>query len=324
MSDGILGSPVVAILGPTGSGKSSLSVRLAERIGGEVVNYDSVQIVRDFDIGSAKPSRDERRGVPHHLFDRLDPTQPFDAAEFSRLALDVCREIESRGQVPILVGGTGFYLRAFLSGLPEMPARDETIRRRLRRIAIRARGPARLNAWLQRIDPASAARIAPTDRHRIERALEVWIASGRPISSWHAPSPSAPERIASVKLGLAPPRDELLERLDHRVEQMYEAGLVEETRALLARYRFSSRPFSTIGYREAVEVIQGAMSLDEAIAVTRRRTRAYAKRQMTWLRGERDVHWLSRWPVSAGLVEEVLEVLRSHPIRLDSVSCSRL
>ena len=283
---------LVVIAGPTGAGKSELAHRLAVAAGGEVVNYDSVQIYRGFDIGSAKPGPSERAAVPHHLFDIVDADTEFNAADYARLARSVCAEIAGRGRLPILVGGPFFYLRALLAGLPEMPGRNEPIRARLRAIASRPRGPERLHRWLSRVDPESGSRIPPPDRHRVERALEVWIASGKPISSWQRPSSVPTGEIDTLKLGLTLPRPQLNERLDARVEAMYRSGLVEETRALVSRFGRSARPLGTIGYAEAAAVVAGEMDLTAAIAETKRRTRAYAKRQMTWLRSERNVHWI--------------------------------
>lgn len=280
---------LIVIAGPTGSGKSALALHLAQRLGGEIVNYDSVQIYRGFDIGSAKPPVDERRIVPHHLYDIVEADEEFNAADYARLARQVCGEIESRGKRAILVGGTFFYLRALLGGLPEMPGRDERIRSRIRAIAKKERGAERLHRWLSKIDPRSGTRIAPRDRHRVERALEVWLTSGRPISAWDR---EAGAELPSIKLGLTVERVRLGAALDARVGAMYAAGLVEETRVLLGRYPANARPFGTIGYREAAAVVRGELPLDSAIAETRRRTRAYAKRQMTWLRSERNVHWL--------------------------------
>ena len=283
---------LIVVAGPTGTGKSELAVRLAESIGGEIVNFDSVQVYRGFDIGSAKPSLETRSRVPHHLFDIVDAADDFNAAQYGAIATTTCEEIASRGRLPILVGGTFFYLRALLSGLPEMPARDEDIRARLRRVAASKRGPARLHRWLSRVDPVTAARIPPADRHRVERALEVWVASGNPISRWDRPAADAPERFRSLKLALELPRPQLVQRLDERVDAMYRGGLIDETTRLLERFGPDARPFSSIGYREAVLAIAGTLDLDAATAETRRRTRAYAKRQMTWLRSERNVHWL--------------------------------
>ncbi|HYM60072.1 MAG TPA: tRNA (adenosine(37)-N6)-dimethylallyltransferase MiaA [Thermoanaerobaculia bacterium] len=280
------------IAGPTGTGKSELAVRLAETIGGEVVNYDSVQIYRGFDIGSAKPSAELRARVPHHLFDIVDADADFNAASYARLAGETCSAILARRRAPLFVGGTGFYLRAFLGALPEIPARDEAIRARLRRIASRPCGPSHLHRWLSRIDPVSAARIAPADRHRVERALEVWMISGRPISNWPSPSADAPDARPAIKIALSLDRAQSVGILDQRVEEMYRAGLIEETRTLLTRFSRTSRPFTTIGYREALAVVEGTMALRDAVAETQRRTRAYAKRQMTWLRGERNLVWI--------------------------------
>ena len=281
-------SGLVVIAGPTGVGKSDLALRLAEAIGGEIVNYDSVQIYRGFDIGSAKPSPAARAAVPHHLYDIIDADEEFNAAEYARRARAVCDDIVARGRHPILTGGTFFYLRALLHGLPEMPGRDEALRARIRRVADRPRGPERLHRWLSKIDPQSGRRIAPADRHRVERALEVWLVSGKPISSFTGGGEETP----NIKIALTLPRPQLTEALDRRVEAMYGSGLIDETKALLAKYPADARPFGTIGYREAAAVVAGAMPLAAAIEETRRRTRAYAKRQMTWLRAERNVHWV--------------------------------
>lgn len=277
--------PLIVIAGPTGSGKSELALRLAQHLGGEIVNYDSVQVYRGFDIGSAKPSPEERALVPHHLFDIVDADEEFNAADYGRLARATCARIER----PILAGGTFFYLRALLSGLPEMPGRDEALRARIRNVLQKPGGAARLHRWLSKIDPVSGRKIAPADRNRIERALEVWITSGSPISSWER---NTADELPSIKLALQVDRQRLGPILDARVDAMFRAGLVEETRALLERFPVTARPFTTIGYKEAAGVVRGELSEAEAIAETRRRTRAYAKRQVTWLRSERNVHWL--------------------------------
>jgi tRNA dimethylallyltransferase len=278
----------IVIAGPTGTGKSELALRLAEAVGGEIVNYDSVQIYRGFDIGSAKPSAEVRKRVPHHLFDVIDADQEFNAADYARLARKAMEPIER----PILVGGTFFYLRALLHGLPAMPGRDERIRARIRRIGERPRGNVWLHRWLSKIDPQSGRRIAPADRHRVERALEVWLISGRAISEWERPAADTANGMTAITIGLTMERRRLVERLDARVDAMYAAGLVDETRRLLARYPRSARPFGAIGYAEAVAVVMGEMDVVSAAAETKRRTRAYAKRQMTWLRSERNVQWI--------------------------------
>jgi tRNA dimethylallyltransferase len=279
---------IVVIAGPTGTGKSELAVRLAESIGGEIVNFDSIQLYRGFDIGSAKPPADVRARVPHHLFDILDADVEFNAAEYARAARPLLDKIAR----PILVGGTFFYLRALLAGLPEMPARDEAVRDRLRRIASTPGGQQRLHRWLSKVDPKSGGSIAPADRHRVERALEVWVVSGQPISAWQRPTAQTAEEIPAVKIALLSERQELVKSLDARVDAMYRSGLIEETRHLLQRYPPTARPFQAIGYREAAAVVAGRMTTSDAMTETRRRTRAYAKRQVTWLRAERNVHWV--------------------------------
>jgi tRNA dimethylallyltransferase len=281
-------SPLIVIAGPTGSGKSDLAIRLASAIGGEIVNYDSIQIYTGFDIGSAKPTPAERALVPHHLLDIADARDEVNAVDFAGRAREACEEITARGKRVILVGGTFFYLRALLAGLPDMPGRDDSLRVRLARIASRPRGTRRLHRWLLAVDPLSGAKIAAGDRHRVERALEVWISSGRPISSWQ----TSGDELPSLKLALRMDKAQLREKLDRRAEEMFRKGLVSETASLLARHPAGSRPFSAIGYREAAAVVRGEMDEAEAIAEVRRRTRAYAKRQMTWLRSERNVHWL--------------------------------
>jgi len=280
-------------------------MELAPRIGGEIVNYDSVQVYRGFDIGSAKPSAGDRRRVPHHMIDVVDADEPFDAAEFATRARKVCEEIASRACVPILVGGTGFYLRALLSGLPELPGRDDAIRARLRAIWDAPRGAPRLRRLVERVDPVTAGRIAPADRHRIERALEVWYSSGRPISSWERPSPGR-ESIPATKFALEVERGALNSILADRVRRMFAEGLVAETRALLERFPASARPFTTIGYREAAAVVAGTMTEAEAIEEAARRTRAYAKRQLTWLRAEPGLRWVD----ASGAAETIEAELR--------------
>jgi tRNA dimethylallyltransferase len=284
--------PLIAIAGPTGSGKSRVALKVAAAVGAEIVNYDSVQIYRDFDIGSAKPSPAERATLPHHLFDIVEASEDFDAARYAALARQTFAEITARGSRAIFVGGTGFYLRAVVSGLPEMPGRSTELRARLAPIFATERGRHRLHRLLGRIDPPTAARVSPSDRVRIERALEVYFSSGKPISFWPAPGTSSPPLIPYRIYALQIRREELVRRLEQRVEEMFAAGLLEETSQLLSRYPLSSRPFESIGYREAVRCLRGEISREDAIAETKRRTRAYAKRQMTWLRGEREVHWI--------------------------------
>jgi tRNA dimethylallyltransferase len=237
------------------------------------------------------------------MIDVVEAGEPFDAAGFAARARVVCEEIESRGRVPILVGGTGFYLRALLSGLPELPGRHDALRARLRAIWDAPRGPGRLWRLVGQVDPVTAERIAPADRHRIERALEVWFSSGRPISSWQRPSPDA-ESIPATKFALEIERGALNSILAERVRAMFAEGLVAETRGLLERYPADARPFTTIGYREAAAVVAGTMTEAAAIEETTRRTRAYAKRQMTWLRAEPGVRWVDAGGAAAAIAAE--------------------
>lgn len=298
-------SHLLIISGPTGAGKSELAVRLAQRVEGEIINADSIQLYRGFDVGSAKPGQDLMEAVPNHLFDVLDPEVDCDAFAWSRMAGRVIDEIIRRNRIPIVVGGTNFYLRALTRGLPEIPGRDETVRSRLRRIMGRPGGARHLHHLLRLADPVSAGRIAPADRHRTERALEVALVSGRPISSFEAPTTATPPKRPSLQFALALERKVLRDRLDQRVDRMYQEGLVDEVRGLLSRHPPSVRAMGAIGYREALAVVQGELDPAEAIRETKRRTRAYSKRQMTWLRAERDVHWLD----AARPVDELVQAI---------------
>lgn len=304
--------PVIVISGPTGVGKSATAVTVALDVGGEIVNYDSIQIYRGFDIGSAKPTLEQRLAVPHHLFDIAEADEPFHAAAFAEAARKACSAIQASGKVPILTGGTGFYLRALLSGLPEMPPTDPGIRGRLQAIARAPAGASRLHRWLSRVDPGSGRRIAPADRHRVERALEVYIAGGRPISSWQAPTALTEELIRSCKFALSLDRALLIERIESRVDSMFESGLIEETDRLLVKYPPHCRPFGAIGYREASRFLSGDLSREQAIAETKRRTRGYAKRQMTWLRSEQGIHWIDATIGPFPAAEEIVRVWRER------------
>jgi tRNA dimethylallyltransferase len=298
---------VLAIAGPTGVGKSRLAMLTAQRLAGEIVNYDSVQVYRGFDVGSAKATPEDRAAVAHHLLDIVEADQEFNAADYQKAADAVISSISRRGHLPILVGGTGFYLRAVTAGLPELPGRDPALRARLSRLWEHPRSRERLSKLLAHVDPITHARLAPADRHRRERALEVWFAARRPISSWDRPSAQTPVRVPHLLVALHLPREVLIQRLDQRVMEMYDGGLIEETAALLSRYPPAARPFAAIGYAEAVRFLNKEISRVEAISETQRRTRAYAKRQMTWLRGEREALWISAEAEPNAIVEMVAE-----------------
>ena len=276
--------PLVVIAGPTGSGKSELSLRVAERFHGEIVNCDSIQIYRYFDIGSAKLPVSERRGIPHHLIDIAEPAEVFTAGDYARVARPVLREISERGNLPVVVGGTGFYLRALIEGLAPGPQRNEALRERLR--VRETRRPGSLHQLLRRFDPATAARIHANDTPKLMRALEICLSARQPATEVFSAGRDRLEGFRVLKLGLFPPREELYRRLEARMEKMFEAGLLVETAAIAKRTGFLVKPFESIGYSQALGVVKGELSMGDAISCARRDTRRYAKRQMTWFRRE--------------------------------------
>lgn len=284
---------LVVVLGPTAVGKSRVAVDLALRFGGEVIGGDSIQVYRGFDIGTDKPTEADRRGVPHHLVDIVDPSVQFTAADFVREALAAARAIAARGRLPIVAGGTGLYLKALLDGLFPGPGRDEAVRAALEAEA-REKGLAALFERLQRVDPEYAAKVRDRDRVRIVRALEVYGMTGRPLSEHFrdTASPVAGRRV--VRLGLRLDRDALVRRIEARVDRMFARGLVDEVRGLLARgVPADAPPFRALGYRHVIRHLEGALSLEEAAALTKTDTRHYAKRQMTWFRKMDGVAWFS-------------------------------
>jgi tRNA dimethylallyltransferase len=280
-----VGPPLLAIVGPTASGKSALSLELAQAAGGEIISCDSLQVYRGFDIGSAKPSLEDRRNVPHHLIDVVDPEEGFSAAEYGRRAREALGAIQARGRLPIVVGGTGLYLKAFLEGLFVGPARDEPLRRRLEAIAFK-RGPERLHGLLARIDPETAARLHPRDQIRVVRALEVYKRTARSLSSHHRGGTSEPLTGFDVRvIGIAIERDRLRGHVVRRTAEMFRRGLLDEAARLLARPQGAAlKPLRAIGYRQAVSVVQGVMDRAQAERDIVTETMRYAKRQMTWFR----------------------------------------
>jgi tRNA dimethylallyltransferase len=282
---------LIALVGPTASGKSALALRLAREVPAEIVCCDSLQVYRGLDIGSAKPSPAERRQVPHHLVDVIEPDAGFSAAEYARLARALLPGIVERGRLPLVVGGTGLYLRALLSGLFEGPSRDEPLRARLTRMAARF-GDARLHRWLGCVDPEAARRIQPRDRVRVVRALEVWRATGRTITAHHQAAAAPLEGFRTLVLGLAPPRDALRRAVEARTRGMFERGLLDEVSGLLARgYAPGLRPLQAIGYRQALGVLRGETDAVRAQRDIVDKTMQYAKRQMTWFRRQARVTW---------------------------------
>ena len=285
---------LLVILGPTASGKSSLAMSLAQRFSGEIVSCDSVAVYRNFEIGTAKPSREDRARVPHHLIDVADPGEPFTAGEYARQARAAIREITQRGNLPIVVGGTGLYLRALLEGLFPGPLRSDELRARLRSRATE-RGSDHLHRVLHRLDPASAAKIHPNDAPKLIRAVEVCLTARGPMSKLWSEQGRDPLRgYRILRLGLNPPREQLYDRINHRAAQMFAAGLVAETQSLLQIYGDARAvtPIHSLGYQQASQHLRSELTLEQAIAAAQQGHRNYAKRQMTWFRREPDVTWL--------------------------------
>lgn len=300
--------PVVAIVGPTASGKSALGIALALRFDGEIVNCDSVQVYREIEIATAKIPSEEREGVPHHLIDFVDPRVNYTAGAWARDAAQVIAEIESRKRLALVVGGTGFYLRALREPFFESPPTDERLRARLVRLRER-RGAAHLHKILLRLDPASAARLHPRDWSRVQRALEVRLQTGKPISAQRTGRPEPSPLAARLRVfALDPPRGELFSRINLRAEAHFRAGLVEEVRELLARgVPAGSNALGAHGYRRAVEHLRGERTLASAVEQTKLDVRHYAKRQLTWFRREPNVEWIEGFGDDKGVQERVIE-----------------
>ena len=282
---------LVVVLGPTASGKTALSLALAERFDGEVVNCDSVALYRDFEIGTAKPTASERKRAPHHLLDVADPTAFMTAGQYARLARETLAEIKSRDTLPIVVGGTGLYLRALLEGLFPGPQRSEEVRQRLRERAGK-KGGQYLHHVLRRLDAEAATKIHANDIPKLIRAIEVCLTSRRRMTEMWKQGRDPLTGFRVLRLGLNPNRDALYARINQRAQHMFDAGLVEETKRLLEKYGDAARPLSTLGYKQAVQVLRGEIDSKTAVQAAQQAHRNYAKRQMTWFRREPDVMWL--------------------------------
>jgi tRNA dimethylallyltransferase len=302
---------LVVILGPTGSGKTALSLELATRFNGEIVNCDSVALYGEFRIGTAKPTPEEQTRVPHHLFDVIDPTGYTTAGEYARTARKVVKEIDTRGALPIVVGGTGLYLRALVQGLFRGPERSEELRQKLRTRANK-RGPEHLHRILRRLDFNAAEKIHANDVPKLIRAIEVCISARRPMSEqWKAGSdPLRGFRI--LRVGLDPDRSQLYERVNERVKNMFSAGLVEETRELREKYGERARPLTSIGYKQVVQLLNGELDREGAIHAVQQAHRNYAKRQMTWFRREPDVVWLAGFGDSPEIIQKAIATLQQQ------------
>ena len=283
--------PVVAILGPTATGKSALALAMAERYDGEIVNCDSTAVYRGFDIGTDKLSETERRGIPHHLIDIADPTEEYTAAQFARDASQAIREIHERGKLPMLVGGTGFYYRALTRGLFPGPGRDAALRARLEAIAAR-RDVTFLHRILRRVDPESSVRIQPRDLKRIIRALEVFFLTGRPLTAHFAETVTLLPDVTMIAIALRLPAAAISARVTRRVDQQFERGLIGEIRGLLARgVPETARPFGGLVYRQALEYLHGVRDERSTRALISQENRRYARRQLIWFRKEPNLQW---------------------------------
>ena len=304
---------IPAIVGPTASGKSELGIKLALTLDGEIINLDSVQVYRGIQIATAKVPPGERRGVPHHLIDVVEPTENFTAGEYARSAAEIIREVESRGSMAMLVGGTGFYLRALVSPLFEGPKTDLSLRARL--LGKRdERGAEHLHRLLRRIDPRAAARISPRDWSRTMRAIEVFFQTGRRLSEAQPDLPPPPELAARVRvIALNPPREQLYAQINRRSELMFERGLVEEVESLIrSGVPANAKAFQAHGYRRVVEYLQGRRSREDALNQMKLDTRHYAKRQLTWWRAWPGVKWIHRFGDAEEAFGEAIEYLRSR------------
>jgi tRNA dimethylallyltransferase len=284
--------PLVALVGPTAVGKTALSLHLAKEMCAEIISVDSVQVFRGLDIGTAKPRLEEQKQVPHHLIDVADPDEPFDAADFVRKALGIIRSIRARGKVPLLVGGSGLYLRSLLEGLAPCPGRDPMVREMLRKISAN-QGKKALYDLLAGADPEAASRLHQNDTFRIIRALEVYHQTSEPISIWQMRHKSTSgQKLLCVKIGLTRPREELYERIDARVGAMLDAGFLEEVNFLLDKgYSHHLKPLQSLGYRHIIRFLKEEVSFDETVSQLKRDTRRYAKRQLTWFRADPEIRW---------------------------------
>jgi len=307
----------IVVLGPTATGKSDLALLVARRVGGRIIGADSIQLYRGLDAGSCKPPPAAREEIPHDLIDVADPSEPFSAGRYARLAQEAISAARASGRVPIVVGGTGLYLRALLHGIAPMPPRDEAVRRRLYERAREGSTPL-LHAELASKDPRTAAKIGRNDLQRVVRALEVLEVSGIPMSRYLEESGFAPEHLPSLKVGLTMERGRLYRRIEERVERIFDTGLVEEVRGLLASgVPPGANALKALGYREVMAHLRGELDLPATVALVKRNTRRYARRQLIWFRREEGVHWFDVGEGSSCLESVAAEVAALHAAMRD-------
>ena len=302
---------LVVLLGPTASGKTALSLALAERFQGEIVNCDSVAMYREFDIGTAKPTASERARVRHHLVDCVEPASHVTAGEYARLARPVLDEIKQRGHLPIVVGGTGLYLRALLDGLFAGPQRSEELRERLR-ARVQGRGSGYLHRILRRLDGAAAETIHANDMPKVIRAIEVCLGSRQKMSQMWKQGREPLRGFRILRLGIDPDRKALYERINRRAREMFDAGLIEETQRLLATYGDTAWPLSSLGYKQAAQHLRGETTREQAVLAAQQAHRNYAKRQMTWFRREPEVQWLNGFGDDATIQRQAIASTESR------------
>jgi tRNA dimethylallyltransferase len=304
-------NPLIVLAGPTASGKTSLALRLAQEFDGEIISCDSVAVYREMEIGTAKPTREERALIQHHMVDIAWPDEPCTAGDYSRQAREALTAITERGRMPIVAGGTGLYLRALIDGLFPAPPQKPGQRERLRKLAT-TRGPAYLHRLLTRLDAAAATAIHPNDVAKVVRAIEVSLHGDGPLTQQWQKGRDALTGYRILRLGLNPPRARLYERINQRAAAMFDRGLVEETERLIARYGPDCRPFTSLGYAEATAVLQNELTREQAIAQAQQGHRNYAKRQLTWFRREPDMHWLEGCGGDEDITEKAVQLVRHH------------
>jgi tRNA dimethylallyltransferase len=303
--------PLIVVAGPTASGKTALALALAEQFSGEIVSCDSVAVYRGMEIGTAKPTLDERARVPHHLIDILTPDQPCTAGDYARLAREAIVGITQRGHLSIVAGGTGLYLRALLDGLFPAPQRHEPLREKLRSRA-QQKSPTHIHRILTRIDPAAAALIHANDTPKVIRAIEVTLAARAPITQQWEQGRDALTGYRVLRLGLNPPRAELYDRINRRACEMFDRGLVEEATQLVETYGFECRAFTSLGYAQSIAVLRGELTRDQATAQAAQGHRNYAKRQLTWFRKDPEIHWLAGFGNDADTIAQAKTLVANH------------